>query len=118
MDSALLLLLAAGACAGLWNWSVTGRDRALREIAKISRDMGLQPLDESVVLRRLQVRRGPEGNLRLIRTYRFDYTLDGHSRLQGDVALAGLTPQWARLQAPEGDTWLDLTTPAKVSFLP
>lgn len=117
MDSALVLLLVAGACAGLWNWGVTGRERALGEIARLSKELGLQALDESVVLRRLQLRRGPEGNLRLVRTYRFDYTTDGHSRLQGDVALAGLKPQWARLQSPDGDTWLDLNRPATVTYL-
>ncbi len=117
MDGALLLLLAAGACAGLWNWGVTGRERALREIGVICKDMGLQALDESVVLNLVRLRRGPGGKLRLVRVYRFDFTLDGHSRHHGDVALAGLKPLWARLYSPAGDTWLDLDRPATVSSI-
>jgi hypothetical protein len=111
MLNGLLLLLGVGLCLGLWNWSMAGRDRVLRAVVALSREMDLQALDDSVVLRSLHCRRGPNGHLQLLRVYRFEYSLDGRSRLHGDIALAGLIPLWARLQGPEGDLHIDLRPP-------
>jgi len=46
-------------------------------------------LDGTVAFRRLRPVRGVDGWLELERTYVFDYTLDGATRRQGFVIVAG-----------------------------
>ena len=119
MREALLLLMAAGTVAGLWNWSVSGRDRALRAVNQLCADLSLQALDETVVLRRVRLARDDAGHRRVLRIYRFEFTRDGRVREAGDLALAGLTPWWALLHHPEGNLHVDLRTPrGKVLLFP
>jgi hypothetical protein len=108
MREALFLLIAAGTGAGLWNWSVSGRDRALRAVHQLCKDLSLQALDETVVLRRVRLARDERGQRRVLRIYRFEFTRDGSLREAGDLALAGLTPWWALLHHPEGKLHIDL----------
>jgi hypothetical protein len=108
MREALLLLIAAGTVAGLWNWSVSGRDRALRAVHQLCKDLSLQALDETVVLRRVRLARDERGQRRVLRIYRFEFTRDGSVRETGDLALAGLSPWWALLHHPEGNLHIDL----------
>ena len=108
MREALCLLIAAGMVAGLWNWSVSGRDRALRAVHQMCKDLSLQALDETVVLRRVRLARDEHGQRRVLRIYRFEFTRDGSLRETGDLALAGLTPWWALLHHPEGNLHIDL----------
>jgi len=119
MREALLLLVVAGALFGLWHWSMNGRDRALLALRRVSRELSLQVLDESVVLRGLRLQRDAAGRRQLLRIYGFDFTLDGRSRQSGDLALAGLVPQWALVRQADGDVYLDLRPPpgGNVSFL-
>ena len=119
MREALLLLIAAGTVAGLWNWSVSGRDRALRAVHQLCKDLSLQALDETVVLRRVRLARDERGQRRVLRIYRFEFTRDGSVRETGDLALAGLSPWWALLHHPEGNLHIDLrATRGKVLSFP
>lgn len=107
MRDALWLLIATGCCYGLWSWSVRGRERVLAVVREVCRDLGLQALDDSVVLRGFRLLRTPDG-LRIGRTYRFEFTLDGHTRHAGDVGLAGLRLVWVRVGHPQGDIHIDV----------
>lgn len=107
MRDALWLLIAAGCSYGLWSWSVRGRERVLEIVREVCRDLGLQALDDSVVLRRVRLLRTADGWC-LGRTYRFEFTLDGTARHVGDVGLAGLRLVWVRVGHPHGDIHLDL----------
>jgi hypothetical protein len=103
---ALLLLLALGAGAGLWSWSARGRERVRGPIAETCAELGLQRLDDSVVLHGLRLLRTAHG-WRLGRIYRFEFTLDGSTRHVGDVGLAGEHPVWVRVGHPQGDIHID-----------
>ena len=113
------MIVVAGALFALWHWSMTGRDRALAALQRLAREHDLQVLDESLVLRALRLERSAGGRRQWLRVYRFDFTPDGRSRQHGDLALAGLVPQWALLRQPDGDVYLDLRPPrgGTVSFL-
>lgn len=50
---------------------------------------GLGLLDDTVVLKRLLVRRNPDGRIELRRQYRFEFTSDGSLRYSGEIVLSG-----------------------------
>jgi hypothetical protein len=107
MRDALLLLLALGAVGGLWSWSTSGRERVLAVVKEVCRDLGLQRLDDSVVLSGIKLLRSARG-WRIGRIYRFEFTLDGTARYQGDVGLAGDMLAWVRVGHPQGDIHIDV----------
>jgi len=107
MRDALLLLLALGAVGGLWSWSASGRERVLAVVKEVCGDLGLQRLDDSVVLSGLRLLRSARG-FSIGRIYRFEFTLDGSARYQGDVGLAGDTLAWVRVGHPQGDIHIDV----------
>lgn len=107
MRDALWLLLTVGAVGGLWYWSSSGRERVLAVVREVCRDLDLQALDDSVVLRGVRLL-WTAGGLRLGRTYRFEFTLDGRARHAGDVGLAGSQLVWVRVGHPQGDIHIDV----------
>ncbi len=111
MREALVLMLIAGGVFALWHWSMSGRDRALVALRRVTTELNLQVLDDSLVLRGLRLDRDAHGRRQLLRIYRFDFTPDGRSRQSGDLALAGLVPQWALVRQADGDIYLDLRRP-------
>lgn len=119
MRDALWLLVTIGCCYGLWSWSARGRERVLAVVREVCRDLDLQALDDSVVLRRIHLRRTPDG-LRIGRTYRFEFTLDGNRRHAGDVGLVGQRLEWVRVGHPQGDIHIDVGAgaPSNVVTLP
>ena len=108
MRDALWLLGLVGASAWLWSWSVSGRERVLAVVREVCRDLGLQVLDDSVVLRGVRPLWTADG-LRLGRTYRFEFTLDGSTRHAGDVGLAGTQLAWVRVGHPQGTIHIDIS---------
>jgi hypothetical protein len=86
-----LLLLLALMLGGAWFWhdSLGAREQANRSALDACRGLGAQLLDGTVAFRRITAIRGNDGYLVLRRTYIFDYTLDGATRLQGTVILTG-----------------------------
>ncbi len=107
MREALFLLLALGAVGGLWSWSASGRERVLAVVKEVCGDLGLQRLDDTVVLSGLRLLRSARG-WRVGRIYRFEFTLDGTARFEGDVGLAGDTLAWVRVGHPAGDIHIDV----------
>lgn len=57
-----------------------------------------QLLDQTVVLRRLRLRRDHSGRLRLLRLYGFEFSGDGESRHRGEVELLGQRPLSCNLE--------------------
>ena len=111
MREALMLMVIAGGLFGLWHWSMSGRDRALLALRRVSQELDLQVLDDSLLLRGLRLERDAYGRRQLLRIYRFDFTPDGRTRQSGDLALAGTVPQWALVRQADGDVYLDLRRP-------
>lgn len=79
---ALFVVLAV-----LW-WRGQGvKALALKKVRLYCEDNNLQLLDDSLVLSRLWLSRGPNGFLQLRRTYRFEFTSTGEYRYRGTILL-------------------------------
>jgi len=85
------LALTALVIAVIWYWL---KSRELKDLALIAargycRDLSLNLLDETVVLRSVRLQRNEYGGLSLRRRYGFDFTATGEERYQGEVILLG-----------------------------
>lgn len=83
---ALLALLA-----GFWHSSLAARELANRLAVETCANADVQMLDGTVAIHRLRLVRGGDAPLAWRRTYVFDYTADGFSRLRGFIVLTGDT---------------------------
>jgi hypothetical protein len=85
-------LLLVGALLIAWAWYATLRAREYANVvaADTCRKLGVQFLDGTVAFTGLRPVRDATGRLTLRRSYVFDYTADGVTRLQGFVILRGL----------------------------
>jgi hypothetical protein len=88
LRSIFLTALIIGIC---WYWlkSRELKDLALRAAAQRCASLGLELLDQSVVLRGLKPVRTRSGSLTLYRRYLFDFSSTGEQRYQGEVVLLG-----------------------------
>ena len=83
------LITLAIAAAWYWHDSLGARERANEVAFETCRSTGASLLDGTVAFRRLRPVRVRGGRLQLRRTYVFDYTRDGYTRLQGFVVMTG-----------------------------
>lgn len=83
---ALLLLAVAGF---FWLDSLRARERALAAGRNACRRYDVQLLDETVHCVRLRLARDGDGQLRLQRTYTFEFSETGDTRRQGAIVLVG-----------------------------
>jgi hypothetical protein len=86
------LVVVAGLLGALtWAWyaSMAAREQANRAAREACGRLQLVMLDGTVAIARAWPRRDRNGRLRLERTYGFEYTDDGHRRLQGFVVVLG-----------------------------
>jgi len=72
----------------LWFDSTRSHELAIKLTSSLCLKHDVQLLDETVALRRLGISWPSEG-LRLKRTYRFDYTIEGTERRTGSLVLLG-----------------------------
>lgn len=88
LRSILLTAIVIGLC---WYWlkSRELKERALRAAAKKCDSLGVELLDQSVVLRSLRPMRGAGGGIQLYRRYVFDFSSTGEQRYQGEVTMIG-----------------------------
>jgi len=82
-----LTLLAA--VAGWWWTAMRVREQAIGAARRACRTFGVQLLDDSVVLDRIQPRCDEHGHWRLRRRYRFEFTQSGGERFVGYMTLLG-----------------------------
>lgn len=82
----LALLVAAGL---FWLDTLRARERALAAGRNACRRYDVQLLDETVHCVRLRLARNDEGQLRLKRTYTFEFSETGNTRRQGAIVLLG-----------------------------
>ena len=90
MIDSLLPLLLLGLGAWFWLDSLRAKEIACGISRETCQRLGVQFLDDTVVLQRLRVRRNDAGHLRLLRTYQFDYTDTGTLRHKGTISLLGI----------------------------
>lgn len=82
------LLLLVGS---VWYWlsAMRAKDIARQAGRRRCKEVGVMLLDDTVVQRKLRLRRDPEGRLSFYREYRFEFTGDGNTRHRGELALHG-----------------------------
>ncbi len=97
----LLALIAFGLLALVWSETRAAAELASRYGREACASAGVQWLDQSVALTKIALRRAPDGRLRVLRHYRFDYSWQGDDRQHGGLALLGRELQW--ISAPQRD---------------
>src|SRR5436190_17911924 len=88
MWEALALLLIIGA-AFLWADSLKARERAISAGRTACERYQLQFLDDTVAFARLRLARDDEGQLKISRTYTFEFSDTGNNRRHGAIVMLG-----------------------------
>ncbi|MFA7554021.1 MAG: DUF3301 domain-containing protein [Spongiibacteraceae bacterium] len=87
--SDLALFFLFGVFVALW-WNAQGvKQIALKATQDYCQSMGVQLLDDGVVLRGFWLRRNAAGKLCLWRSYNFEFTSTGEQRYSGQIVLLG-----------------------------
>ncbi len=75
----------------VWYWLKARelKDIALRHAARHCHDLSLSILDQTVVLKKLSLKRDQGGTLRIFRNYAFEFSSTGEDRYKGSVCLIG-----------------------------
>jgi len=85
----LLVFFLMLCVVGFWWQTYQIKHRALLAAKKHCQGLGLQLLDQSVVLSRMQLRRSASGSLQLHRHYKFEFSSTGDERYKGMVIMEG-----------------------------
>jgi hypothetical protein len=104
MLTPLILLIAFGLLALIWSEARGAAEQARLHGRAACTAAGVQWLDQNVMLTRISLRRASDGRLRVLRQYRFDYSLRGDDRHQGHMALLGRELQWISAPTAPADT--------------
>ena len=86
-EALALLLIVAGAL--LWADSLRARERAVRAGRSACERYQLQFLDETVAFTRLRLARDDEGQVKVKRTYTFEFSDTGNNRRHGAIVMLG-----------------------------
>jgi hypothetical protein len=87
LDLASLLFL----CGLIWLWfdSVGARDAGIKAARFACESESLQLLDDTVAIASLKLRRNDDGQVRLRRIYKFEFSDTGNNRRNGSMVLLG-----------------------------
>lgn len=107
METTLVLLLLLMVAVWLWSDGLRARELALAAGARACRELDVQHLDQTVVLRRLALGRTRSGRVAILRAFGFEFTTDGVGRRQGLVVVVGRHVDSLQMDLPEGRTILD-----------
>ena len=86
-EGAAIVLIAAGVL--LWADSLKARERAVRAGHSACERYQLQFLDDTVSFARMRIARNRDGELRIARTYTFEFSDTGNNRRQGAIVMLG-----------------------------
>ena len=95
-ELAALLAILAGVL--LWADSLRARERAVRAGRSACERYELQFLDDTVSFARMRLARNEDGELRIARTYTFEFSDTGNNRRQGAIVMLGGEVQDLRLE--------------------
>jgi hypothetical protein len=86
-EGAAIVLIAAGIL--FWLDSLRARERALNAGRAACERYELQFLDDTVSVSRVRLGRDEEGQLRIARTYTFEFSDTGNNRRHGAIVMLG-----------------------------
>jgi len=86
-EAAAILVIVAGAL--LWLDSLRARERAVQAGRSACERYNVQLLDDTVAIARMRLGRDDEGQLKIARTYTFEFTETGNNRRQGAIQMLG-----------------------------
>ena len=86
-EGGAIILVIAGVF--LWLDSLRARERAVQAGRAACKRYELQFLDETVSFTRLRLARGEDGNLKIRRTYTFEFSDTGNNRRHGAIVMLG-----------------------------
>jgi len=86
-EVAAIVLIAAGIF--LWLDSLRARERAVKAGRAACERYDLQFLDDTVSFTRVRLGRDEEGQLRIARTYTFEFSDTGNNRRHGAIVMLG-----------------------------
>jgi hypothetical protein len=86
-EGGAIILVIAGVF--LWLDSLRARERAVQAGRAACKRYDLQFLDETVSFTRLRLARGEDGNLKIRRTYTFEFSDTGNNRRHGAIVMLG-----------------------------
>ena len=86
-EAAAIVLIAAGVF--LWLDSLRARERAVKAGRAACERYALQFLDDTVSFTRIRLRRDGEGQLKIARTYTFEFSDTGNNRRHGALVMLG-----------------------------
>lgn len=86
-ETVAIVLIAVGAL--LWADSLRARERAVKAGRSACERYDLQFLDDTVAFARLRLARDEEGQLRIARTYTFEFSDTGNNRRHGAIVMLG-----------------------------
>ena len=95
----LLLLILAGVTAVYWWQSGLFKGRARELAAAHCRQLGLQLLDQSMVITAIRPMRGSGGRIEFRRTYQFEFASTGDRRYQGQLVMQAMHLESIELEA-------------------
>ena len=87
MEIVGILFLAA--IAWLWLDSLKVREAAVRAAKEVCAAEGLLFLDDTVAISALKLARDDQGQMRIQRSYEFEFSDTGNNRLKGSVVMLG-----------------------------
>ncbi len=87
--TALVLCLILAAILWFWQDSLRARERAREASIQLCRSKGVQLLDDTVALQNIWMQRGDSGWPEIGRTYVFEFTENGQSRIRGGIVILG-----------------------------
>lgn len=100
MSGTLLFFLLTGASIAVWLDALAVRELATRYSRRLCEQAGLQWLDQSVALDRLEYAK-VNGRRAIVRRYRFDVSFDGSDRHQASIWMHGKRVHGASLPSPQ-----------------
>ncbi len=95
-EAAAIIAIVAGAL--LWVDSLRARERAVAAGRTACQRYELQFLDDTVSIARIRLARNENGDLRIVRTYTFEFSDTGNNRRQGAIVMLGAELQDMHLE--------------------
>ena len=86
-EGAAIVLIAAAIF--LWLDSLRARERAIKAGRAACERYALQFLDDTVSFTRMRLRRDADGQLKIARTYTFEFSDTGNNRRYGAIVMLG-----------------------------